>query len=305
MANLLWKTKNSTKKLLSTPFSSEEEFDKFVFETPEILEDIFLLRRQIKGGNKPGIPDIVGIDNDSNVCIIEMKNKKVDSSIIPQVLEYAIWADTNPDSIKSLWYEKEDKPEDLEIDWDKLQVRIIVIAPEILPSALQSIDKINFEVELLEINRWSEKENQLILIHKLERDSQNNKVKVVRGLTNYTKETYKKYRNKQSVDIFYKYISEVEQIIKKKGWNLETKFNKYNCSFKAGFFFAFRIVWVGSKSLAFSIGVDKSQANKFKPKMKKYRDKSKRAVYYIEPGKTKTADFIPLFELAYKKLTGE
>jgi hypothetical protein len=27
MANLLWKTKNSTKKLLSTPFQSEEEFE--------------------------------------------------------------------------------------------------------------------------------------------------------------------------------------------------------------------------------------------------------------------------------------
>lgn len=304
MANLLWKTKHSTKKLLSTPFSSEEDFEKFVFETPEILDDITLLKRQVRGGKKPGIPDIIGIDNDSNVCIIEMKNKKVDSSIIPQVLEYAIWADTNPDSIKSLWYEKEDKPDDLEIDWDKLQVRIIVIAPHILPSALQSIDKINYEVELLEINCWSEKDNQLILIHKLERDA-NNKVKAVKGLINYTKENYKKYLNKNSVDIFFKYIAEVEKIIKQKGWNLDTKFNKYNCSFKAGFFFAFRIVWIGSKTLAFSIGVEKSQANKFKPKMTKYRDKSRRAIYYIEPGKTKTADFIPLFELAYKKLTGE
>lgn len=28
-------------------------------------------------------------------------------------------------------------------------------------------------------------------------------------------------------------------------------------------------------------------------------------VYYIEPGKTKADDFLTLFEMAYKKLTGE
>ena len=74
MGNLLWKTEEGTKRLLATSFKTEEEFEKLVFNTPEILEDIFLLKRQIRGGNKSGIPDIVGIDNDGNVCVIEMKN---------------------------------------------------------------------------------------------------------------------------------------------------------------------------------------------------------------------------------------
>src|SRR5664279_5285761 len=68
---------------------SSREFEKVVFETPELLQDIFLLKRQIRGGNKTGIPDIVGLDSDGNVCIIEMKNVTVDASIVPQVLEYA------------------------------------------------------------------------------------------------------------------------------------------------------------------------------------------------------------------------
>ena len=80
MANLLWKKNKVTKTLLSTPFIAEADFEKFVFETPEILEDIYLLKRQIRAGSKAGIPDIIGIDNDGIVCIIEMKNKKVDSS---------------------------------------------------------------------------------------------------------------------------------------------------------------------------------------------------------------------------------
>ena len=43
MANLFWKTNQGKKSLLSTPFKSEEEFNKLVFNTPEILEDIFKL----------------------------------------------------------------------------------------------------------------------------------------------------------------------------------------------------------------------------------------------------------------------
>ena len=89
MANLLWKTGNTTQSLLAKAFRTEEEFEKMVFETPEILADVFLLKRQIRGGCKPGIPDIIGIDNDGNICIIEMKNITVDASIIPQVLQYA------------------------------------------------------------------------------------------------------------------------------------------------------------------------------------------------------------------------
>jgi hypothetical protein len=39
--------------------------------------------------------------------------------------------------------------------------------------------------------------------------------------------------------------------------------------------------------------------------MTKYESQWKEAVYYIDPQKTKTKDFMKLFEKAYKKLTGE
>jgi len=57
MANLFWKTKRATTSLLATPFKTEEEFEKLIFDTPQILEDIFLLKRQIRGGGKSEIPD--------------------------------------------------------------------------------------------------------------------------------------------------------------------------------------------------------------------------------------------------------
>jgi len=304
MANLFWKTQNITKSLLATPFRTEEEFEKIVFETQEILEDIFLIKRQVRGGKKSGIPDIVGVDNDGNVCIVEMKNSAVDASIISQVLQYAFWAETNPDSIKTLWLESENRPDELSISWDDFQVRIIVIAPNILRSTLDIVNKINYPVDLIEVKRWVEEDNQLLLVNRLEEERRFKPSPTV-GLATYDEEFYKRHFNKKSVEEFLKYIKEVEKIIRDKRWSLETKYNKHYCGFKAGFFNAFGINWIGSKTFAFFFKLPKEQAEKVDIEMTKYETSWKQAVYYIEPGKTKTRDFLPLFERAYKRLTGD
>jgi hypothetical protein len=260
MANLFWKIDGETKSLLSTPFKTEEEFEKEIFNTQEILEDIFLIKRQIRGGNKTGIPDIVGIDNDGNICIIEMKNITVDASIIPQVLQYAFWAETNPDSIKSLWLECDNKPDDIAISWDSFQVRIIVIAPSILRSTLDIVEKINYPVDLIEVKRWVEDRNSLYLVNKLEADPKASRIKPTSGMQVYDEEFYKKEYNKKSAIEFIKYAKEVEKFISKKDWSLELKFNKHYCGFKAGFFNAFGIQWIGTKTFAFFFKLSEDEA---------------------------------------------
>ena len=303
LPNLFWKTSDGTKSLLATPFRTEEEFEKIVFGTPEILEDIFLLKRQIRGGNKSGIPDIVGIDNDGNICIIEMKNIDVDASIIPQVLQYAFWAESNPDSIKSLWLECDNKPDSLSIQWDSFEVRIIVIAPKILRSTLDIKDKINYQVDLVEVNRWVEGGNSLFLVSKLEQDQKTTRTKPVCGLQVYDEEFYKKEFNKQSAIHFLKYSNEVEDLVKSNGWALEAKFNKSYIGFKAGFFNAFGVQWIGSRTFAFFFKLPEYEAKEVDIEMTRYEGQWKQAVYFIEPGKTKTKDYLPLFERAYRKLT--
>ena len=263
-----------------------------------------MIKRQIRGGNKSGIPDIVGVDNDGNVCIVEMKNVTVDASIIPQVLQYAFWAETNPDSIKSLWLECENKPDELSISWDDFQVRIVVIAPSILRSTLDIVNKINYTVDLIEVKRWVEGEHHLLLVNKLEEDKKS-KVSTVSGLETYDADFYKHHFNKKSAVSFLKYIHEVESFIKKNNWSLETKYNKHYCGFKAGFFNAFGIKWVGSKTFGFFFKLPEEKAKTVDIEMTKYDSGWKEAVYYITPGKTKVSDFQPLFELAYKKITGD
>lgn len=305
MANLFWKTPGGTKNLLSTPFKSEDEFERTIFETPEILEDIFLLKRQVRGGKKQGIPDIIGVDNDGNICIIEMKNVPVDPSIISQVLEYAFWAETSPDSIKTLWLEYPDKPEDINISWDDFQVRIIIIAPTIKRSTLSIIGRLNYKVDLIEIKRWMQGNDQLLFVEKLEPEEKNNKSRPVSGLQIYNREFYEHEYNKKSVKAFIKYSEDVDSLIKAQNWNLELKYNKYYCGFKAGFFNAFGIKWVGSKTFAFFFKLSPEEARSVKIKMTRYDYQWKEATYYIDPGKTKVHDFLPLFKKAYERLTGK
>jgi hypothetical protein len=305
MANLFWKTKAGIKSLLATPFKTEEEFERTIFETSELLEEIFLLKRQIRGGGKSGIPDIVGVDTDGNVCIVEMKNVTVDSSIIPQVLQYAFWAETNPDSIKSLWLECDNKPDELQINWDSFQVRILIIAPSILRSTLGIVEKINYPVDLIEVKRWVEGDNQLLLVDRLEQEERKVKPKVVSGLQTYDDAFYKRYYNRQSAEEFIRYARELEAQVEQRSWALEIKFNKHYCGFKAGFFNAFGIQWMGRRTFAFFVKISEKEAKQLSPKMTKYDSQWKQAYYYIEPGKTKVGDYVSVFEFAYKKLTGD
>lgn len=302
MANLFWKRGKTTKSLLATPFKTEEEFEKTIFETPEILEDMFLLKRQIRHGGKTGIPDIVGIDTDGNVCIIEMKNVAVDASIIPQVLQYAFWAETNPDSIKSLWLECEEKPDDLEISWDDFRVRVIVIAPTIFRSTLDIVNKINYPVDLIEVKRWVEDSNHLLLVNKLEQEK-GPRVKTAKGLGTYDEEFYKKEYNKNSAVEFLKYCEEVDGLVNAHGWPLEKKYNKHYCGFKAGVRIAFGIYWLGSKTFALFFKLPEEEFKAF-PDMKRYDSQWKQGYIPIVPGKTKVKDYLPLFEAAYKRFAG-
>jgi len=203
MENLFWKTPAGIKALLATPFKTEEEFERTIFKTSEILEDIVLLKRQVRGGRKSGIPDIIGVDTEGNVCIVEMKNVTVDSSIIPQVLHYAFWAETNPDSVKSLWLEYKNRPDNISISWDNLQARILIIAPSIHRSTLDIVEKIRYPVDLIEVKRWTEGDNEILLVNKLEPESKPHRP--IGGQEVYDEAFYRSMYNNQSVDQFLKH----------------------------------------------------------------------------------------------------
>ena len=304
MANLFWKQKNKTKALHATPFKSEEEFEKLVFDSGELLEEIFILKRQIRGGGKAGIPDIIGIDADGNICIIEMKNVPVDASILPQVLQYAFWAEATPDSIKALWLEAENRPDDLTIPWEDREVRIIVVAPEIKRSTLQLVEKINYRTDLIEVKRWVEGPNTFLLVNRLEPEVRP-KPRSASGLETYDKHFYETHYNKASAQAFLEYVKEMEALVGKQKWDLQAKFNKAYCGFKAGSRNAFCITWVGSKTFAIFVKLTQEEIAQAGIEITRYEDLWSQGLIYIAPGKTKLATYQKLLERAYRKLTGD
>jgi hypothetical protein len=300
METLIWKGQSGTpKSLLATPFKSEEEFEKAVFETPELLQDIFLLKRQVRGGNKTGIPDIIGLDSDGNVCIIEMKNVNVDASIVSQVLGYAIWAETNPDSVKMLWLECANKPDEVSVNWKGFGVRIVVIAPSIERSTLAFVKRINYPVDLIEVNRWTDANEQFLLVKTLEPEG--TRVAPVSGLEVYDQAYFERNYNKDSVKEFFRFAAELEAVVGRKKWSLQKKFTQTYCTFKSGFFGVFGIQWVGTKTFAFFVKVSEATSQHLSPHPTRYQPDWKQALYNIDPKSTKTEDYVSIFEAAYKQ----
>lgn len=271
--------KNKQNKLVSAsenPFKTESELEEYIMKTPEIFSDIFIIKRQIKAGKD--IPDMIGIDRDNNIVIIENKNIPVTEDILQQIIRYAFWAETHPDSIKALWLEKEDRP-DIDIDWDNVEIRVIVVAPYIKSIVLKLLRNVNYKVELIEVKRFLLRKQECILVNKLEDDEEKNQ-KVTKGLSIYDKTYLKKYRNNKSVDQYFEVANQIEKINRQLKMDLERKNNKFYIGFKLGFFNIFGINWIGTKSFQFFFKISKKDFNKLKrlsPYKLEYEERWKQA----------------------------
>ena len=307
MPNLFWRSKDGrTNNLVETPFKSEDEFERYICDVGGILSEIFILSRQVRTPSRKDVPDIVGVDRDNYVVIIELKNQPVNEDIIPQVLRYAIWAETNPDSIRALWLEAKEMPDDINIDWDNLNVRIIIMAPSIPISVLRLVNKINYDVELLEVQRFAVAEDEFILVNKREPEVPT-KWRVTRGTPEYDKDFYKQHRNNQSVEMFFAVSDRIDTIVSRRGWPLEKKFNKGYIGYKHGFFNAFGLTWLGTKSFALFFKVPKEVAEKLQPdswEPHRYEDEWKQVLFKIEKESDPIEDLMPLFEEAYMNIAG-
>jgi len=112
----------------------------------------------------------------------------------------------------------------------------------------------------------------------------------------YDEEFYKKRFRDENDREFMRYVKEVEEIIKNEGWSLGSRFNKNWCCFKHGFFNAFGIEWCGRKNLAFLFKLDKYGIRKIKAKGTSFSKDPNKIKIFINPKRTKTKDYYPLFK---------
>jgi hypothetical protein len=309
MPEIFWKSQNDTVILEPKPFNSEDEFEDYLVNNTKILGDIFILSKQTRSGTGNERSDIIGIDNDNNIVLIELKNEKVREDIISQVLRYALWAETHPDSLQSLWLQCKDKPDELAINFENLSIKIMVIAPSINPSVARFVDKVTYPIELVEINRYQSKGEEFILVNPLEAEPEA-KIKPVKiGQVNYTKKWYEENlgRNKDSIDPFFETVEKIDNLVSKKGWDVKKKLNKWYIGWKYGSLNVFGVTWIGTKSFAifFKIEEEALKTIDVPTKPLRYENQWSQAIYKVDSDNYDVEALIPLFEASLKNITGQ
>lgn len=308
MPNLFWKKSNRiTVNVAEKPFVSEEELETYLSETSELLSDIYIFKRQVRGNSGQEIPDLIGIDKENNVVLLELKNTLVNEDIAPQVLRYAIWAETHPDSLKALWLEYEDKPDDVDVNWDALSIRIVIVAPEYKTTVPKMISKIDYDVDLLEIKRFALEKNEFVSIKSL--DKEKGEIGgVTRAQEVYDESFYKNNFNKKSVENFLKIAKQIDRYQTGKGWNLTKKFNRNYIGFKHGFFNVFGVKWLGSRSFGVFFKIQEKLIKKIVTQEPlKYRDDSQwgELVYRVDQNIIFNPNNLnKLFTESYRKVVG-
>lgn len=306
MANLFWKTEeNPFTTLIPHEFKTEEQLETYLYKNPQLLGDLIIISRQTKAGNYRDIPDLIAIDADNNVVIIELKKAAASEDVIAQVLRYAIWAETNPDSIKNLWLECPNKPDDKQIDWDSIQVKIMIVAEEIPSSVLRLVNRITYNVELFEISRFISGRNEFVLVN--QRTPENVTRTVVKPQGIYDEAYYRTNFNPASAELFLRTVERVENIIRTKGWHLEKKHNKTYVAFKLGFPQVLGVNWIGSKSFCMYFKMPRATAESIQIEgltPLRYEEEWNQILYKIDSENYPIEKLMPLFEASYKYVSG-
>jgi len=307
MQNLYWKVDGETRSLVEKPFQSEMEMEKYIFANQDLLGDVYIIYRQIKTGQKQGIPDMLGVDQDAQICIIELKNQPANEDILPQALGYAIWAETNPDSIKAIWLESKHKPENIEIDWDNLDIRVILVAPSFKGTVSRMAGKIGYPIDLIQMRRYSFDENEFVSIEFIEEPS-TPKVITTKGVTNWDWNYYESEHGQEATAQFKQVVDSIANFVKKQGWNISYNINKYYTGFKLGNKIIFSVSWGGTYAWKLKFKLPKEVAIGFKGKnweFQSYDNSFGEAVF--RPLKPKSPDIQEVehfYISAYKKVTG-
>ncbi|MBS3094151.1 DUF91 domain-containing protein [Candidatus Pacearchaeota archaeon] len=290
----------------------EEEIEEMLWNN-KILSDIYLLNRQVPSYDGSKKIDILGLDNDNNIVIIEVKDEEADEDVILQVMRYAFWVETNPDSVKSLYLEKKDKEEGFGFEWNqKSNIRILIVAPSFTEDVRKLISRVKYNIELIELKKFNDGESDLIFINQIEtEENPSYKPSVLRYTGEYGEEFYKTQRNEIAVPQFMKVVEMMESYLKQKGWNLKRKQNQSYIAFKSGFPIVCGVEWIGSKSFALFFKVPKEISDRINinnSSIEKY-DYSERwnQIDYkiISLDFLNMKEFDALFEASYKNITGK
>jgi hypothetical protein len=264
MLNLYWHRTDGTRNLVEESFKTEQQLESFIFKNQELLGgDVVIIHQQIHTGNKQGIPDMIGVDQSGRICIIEIKNVVADESILPQALGYALWAEANPDSIKAIWLESKNAPDDIQVNWSELGIRVILIAPGFKANVQRMVTHIGFDVDLVQIRRFRLDDDVMLLVEVLDQEQPAKPgLTTVKG--DWTWEYYEQEHGKAATAEFRSAVETLARHVSHHGWDLPYNLNKEYTGFKLGNKVVFEVAWHGTHSWKVRAKLDKQVAEEMR-----------------------------------------
>ncbi len=308
MQNLYWKASGSkTRSLIERPFESQSSFQEYLFNNQDLLEDVFVIHRQVSGGPCEGIPDMVGVDQDGRVCLIALQDRAVSTEMLPKALGYGLWVETNPDTVRSFWLECEDKPECVQADLSDMEIRIVVVAPDFGPDVLRLAPKVGYPIEWVRVRRFAFEENDFLLVERIEEGDKAGQG-TTNGLVVYEREFYESAHGKEAADRFFKGVSAIEEVVKNQGWDLEKTLSRRRAAFRHGGRACFGVGWTNNHSCNTYAKVPKAFAETIKVQGwedKGYSDHWNQQYYRSPaPDDPDVEALVPVLEAAYMNVSG-
>jgi len=78
---------------------------------------------------------------------------------------------------------------------------------------------------------------------------------------------------------FFRFVAEIDEVVKQQNWSLVKNVNKGYVSFKAGFFNRFGIYWTGSKTFAVFAKISEAEVKALDSATARYESQWKQAIY--------------------------
>ena len=305
------------------PFSDEtKDLEDFIIKNEGILGTVALVNHQITIPTIPkGIIDIWGLDTlELRPVIVELKNYISGLEIISQILPYYKFVKSNPDTLRLKIISNEifmKKLKELGIDSEKInkglegEPKVIIVAPGFKQDLIDTIEHINFEIELVELSRYVSHDSILVTINKPQPPLTS--VITTRVMEEWD---WEKYKKEGMSDKKIKTASELKQriddLLKREKIDLKPIFRKLYIPYQSGrnnvFFIDLGYTSYETGDVRLNFKLDKEPNLKEDDikiehtKTKWFEDYGEWSIFFDKP--VDLSPLVPIFKKSYEHVTG-
>lgn len=215
----------SAEAVSEVPFTDEVgDLESFLKNNPGILgEQVTVFAEQVDTGL--GRMDLLAMDQSleqGKLLLIELKNRPADINVLVQVLRYASWVSTSPDSIKLLLEKGGLGAEDAD-----LKPRIVIVAPDIEDELVELSQYIAaFEFSFLQVRRFRLGPEFLVVVETKTITPEKKTPVSVQEEWNWERYERDLRIPKARLDLGKWLVSKIQDVCAEKGWSLEFRFRK-------------------------------------------------------------------------------